>query len=161
MSHLIKIASDGTRLPADAKGHVAVLDTRTNLMWPAHDIYDGELRWKEIKKPCEELVLAGFDDWRNATVEEAFLFCDRTRWNPAFDPEFFPGLKPTWYWTSTRDTEAPSSFAWYVYLHDGYAFIDYQDCRCRVLACRRAAKALRGQVLDERQADRALAAFGA
>lgn len=141
MSHLIKIASDGTQLPADAKGHVAVLDARTNLMWPAHDIYDGELRWKEIKKPCEDLVLAGFNDWRNATVEEAFLFCDRTRCNPAFDPEFFPGLKPYWYWTSTVDAEAPSSCAWYVLLHLGSAGVSYQGDSGRVLACRRAAPA--------------------
>jgi hypothetical protein len=140
-SHLIKIGADGAQLPNDAKNHVAVLDTRTDLMWPAHDVYDGSLRWKEIHKPCEDLVLAGFNDWRPATVEEAFLFCDRTRFNPAFDPEFFPGLKPSWYWTGTVDAEAPSSYAWYVHLSYGYAYLNYQYGSGRVLACRRAARA--------------------
>lgn len=140
-SKLIKIAADGTEMPPDAKGHVAVLHTALGLMFPAHDIYDGALRWKEIHKPCEDLVLAGANDWRPVTIEEGFLFCDRTRWNPAFDPEFFPGLKPDWYWTGTVDVSAPSSCAWCVDLDFGYAYIFDQCIRGRVLACRRAAPA--------------------
>lgn len=132
---LIKIAADGTEMPADAKGHVAVLIPALGLMFPSHDIHDGTLRWKEIQKPCEDLQLAGFNDWRPATVEEAFLFCDRTRFAPAFDPEFFPGITPSWHWTSTVDAEYPSSLAWGVHLHGG-AGIDYQYGSGRVLACR-------------------------
>ncbi|MGN6312892.1 MAG: DUF1566 domain-containing protein [Rhodanobacteraceae bacterium] len=137
---LIKIAADGTEMPADSKGHVAVLIPELKLMFPAHDIVQRGVRWADIQKPCEDLQLAGFNDWRPVTIEEGFLFCDRTRFDPAFDPEFFPGITPTWHWTSTVDAEAPSSYAWYVFLHYGSADVHNRGGSGRVLACRAASQ---------------------
>jgi hypothetical protein len=140
-TQFIKIGADGAQLPADANDHAAVLDQRTGLIWSANAISDQRLTYAEAKKACEKLALAGSSDWRLPEVEELFALCDRTRFSPAIDTEAFPGVDSSWFWTATVDAEAPSSFAWSVSLHYGYASFDFQLSSGRVLACRRAARA--------------------
>lgn len=123
-AHFIKIAADGSQLSADATGHAAVLDTRTQLMWSAAPSICECANWRDAGKSCTDLELAGFNDWRLPTVEELFLLADRTKYNPAIDVEFFPGTHSSWYWTSTVDctdapSEASSGFAWDVHFSGG------------------------------------------
>ena len=140
--HLILIGADGAQLPADATGHVAVTDTRTNLMWSVNDVSDDELDFEDAGKACAALNLAGFTDWRLPTVEELFLLADRTRTNPAIDTEAFPTCKGDWYRGSTPYA-SDSGCAWLVYFGGGDASIGRHDYEARVRAVRSVASSAR------------------
>ena len=68
----IKIGDDGALLAGDATEWVAVLDTRTNLMW-AVEVLPARQTWKKALKAPEKLTTGGFKDWRLPTVEELVL----------------------------------------------------------------------------------------
>jgi hypothetical protein len=61
-----------------------VLDTRTGLMWAAHD-NGGAATWKEAKKYCENYAGGGYKDWRMPTVEELRTLYDKHE--PGYRPE--------------------------------------------------------------------------
>ncbi|MHB8815451.1 MAG: Lcl C-terminal domain-containing protein [Steroidobacteraceae bacterium] len=129
-----KIGEDGALLPADATDWVAVLDTRTNLMWdvkarPVKN-YAGAL------KVPGKLTVAGFKDWRLPTVEELFLLADRTRVRPAIDTDFFPDTPSDWFWTSTLWASSPSDDAWSVYFGNGSSYWGSQSYEGFVRAVR-------------------------
>jgi len=144
MSHFQKIGADGSVLPDDATDHVAVIDTRTNLMWSAHDI-GKPLPFGKCAAACKKLKLAGFADWRMPTVEELFLLADRSKFSPAIDTTAFPDCKGGWYWTSTVDASSPSVSAWNVHFYLGYAFYGGQSSQGRVRAVRSVVPASPGQ----------------
>jgi hypothetical protein len=104
--------------------------TIPELMW-SHTLGDGErMDYAEAQKAIAELNrigAGGFSDWRLPTVEELFAQTDRSRYNPAVDPERFPDTKPGFYWSSTPDVSDPEGCAWGVYFYDGNAGI-----HCRV-----------------------------
>lgn len=106
----IKIGEDGVLLAADAAEWVAVLDTRTNLVWAVEVLK--RQTWKKALKAPEKLAIAGFKDWRLPTVEELFLLADRTRVDPAIDTDFFPDTPSSWFWSSTPWASSPSGYAW-------------------------------------------------
>lgn len=134
-----KLAADGTDLPADATGHLAVRVEHPLLakpmIWSAHRS-PKELTWKQAKKWAEKLDTYGWS-WRLPTVEEAFLLCDRTRRErPMVDPAYFPDCDGEWIWTETEDLTAPAGFAWYVGLYYGGSDCVRQDGHGRVRAVR-------------------------
>lgn len=47
-----------------------VTDNISGLMWEDMETSSEELTWKEAKKYCDKLELAGFDDWRMPTIKE-------------------------------------------------------------------------------------------
>ena len=108
----VKIGEDGALLSPDATEWVAVLDTKTNLMW------DAKARAVEGFQAAQAvpatLKVAGFTDWRVPTVEELFCLADRTRVGPAIDTDFFPDTPCRWHWSSTVDVSSPSDCAWIV-----------------------------------------------
>jgi len=120
-----KIGEDGALLPADAAEWVAVLDTKTNLMW--------DVKARHVKnyagalKVPGKLTVAGFKDWRLPTVEELFLLADRTRVRPAIDTDFFLDTPSDWFWTSTLWASSPSVCAWLVSFGHGYSYWGSQD----------------------------------
>ena len=113
----IKIGEDGSLLAPDATEWVAVLDTKTNLMW------DAKARAVEGFQAAQAvpgtLSVAGFTDWRVPTVEELFCLADRTRVRPAIDADFFPDTPNDWFWTSTPLASSPSDYAWIVNFSGG------------------------------------------
>jgi hypothetical protein len=145
VSHFLKIGADGASLAHDATDNVAVVDTRTNLMWSAADVSDKQLDFADAGKACAELSLAGFSDWRLPTVEELFLLADRSKFNPAIDTDAFPATKVDWYWSSTVDAESPSVFAWIVLFHYGLSYLYLQHGRARVRAVRSVSPSASGQ----------------
>ncbi len=145
MSHFQKIGADGAQLPDNATDHVAVLDTRTDLMWSAADITDKPLPFKKCAAACEALTLAGFTDWRMPTAEELFALADRSRHDPAIDTDAFPSCKGGWYWSSTVDASSPSVYAWNVGFGHGGANVNHQNSNGRVRAVRSVSSPASGQ----------------
>jgi hypothetical protein len=46
------------------------VDLSSGLMWAATDNFERDLRWPQAVKYCRDLRLAGYADWRLATIEE-------------------------------------------------------------------------------------------
>lgn len=134
MTRFTKVSPTGLLLPADAAEWVAVLDTKTNLMW------DAKARAVEGFQAAQAvpgtLSVAGFTDWRMPTVEELFCLADRTRVRPAIDTDFFPDTPNDWFWSSTVDADSPSGCAWIVDFHLGSSYWANQDYEGFVRAVR-------------------------
>ena len=115
--HFRKISQDGRMLPADASEWVAVLDTKSNLMWAVEVL--PRQTFAAAGKSVRKLRTAGFADWRVPTIEELFCLADRTRRWPAIDTGYFPETPPDWFWSSTVDAASPSDYAWGVRFVNG------------------------------------------
>lgn len=129
----VKVGENGALLAADAEEWVAVLDTRTNLMW-AVEVQKRMTYAKALEAP-KKLAIAGFKDWRLPTVEELFLLADRTRRDPAIDTDFFPDTPSDWFWTSTP-ASSPSGYAWFVSFYYGSSNWTVQNSEFPVRAVR-------------------------
>lgn len=53
-------------------------------------------------------------------MKELFTLADRSRFNPAIDPQAFPGTN-SWYWSASPYARN-SSYAWYVVFYNGSVF---------------------------------------
>jgi hypothetical protein len=111
-SHFVKLDELGNELPADATGHVAVLDRRQNLIVLVASSPKAMTHAK-AEAWVETLDVMGHSDWRLPSVDEFFPIADRSRRSPAIDPNFFPGTHSDWYWTSTPSAWS-SDYAWIV-----------------------------------------------
>jgi len=125
MYKLTKLAADGTDLPADATGHLAVRVENElfahPMIWTARRSAE-RMTLAQAKVWAEKLDINGWS-WRLPTVEEAFLLCDRTRTTyPLVDPAYFPDCEGEWIWTSTEDLVPPAGFAWGVDLGYGLSY---------------------------------------
>jgi hypothetical protein len=130
----IKIGEDGALLAGDAAEWVAVLDTRTNLMWAVEVLK--RQTWKKALKAPEKLAIAGFKDWRLPNVEELFCLADRTRCDPAIDKDFFPDTPSSWFWSFTPWASSPAGGAWCVDFSYGISDCYGQGSECCVRAVR-------------------------
>ena len=96
-------------------GDGTVTDNCTGLMWQK-DTGDTEgakaLAWCDAVAYCEDLILAGHDDWRLPNIRELESIVDYGRSNPSIDPVF--GAAPGTYWSSTSYAEQ-SRAAWQVH----------------------------------------------
>ncbi len=90
-----------------------VTDTRAGLMWSKATLTPSDVTHHDATKICEDLELAGFNDWRLPTVEELFALADRSKQTPAIDTEAFPDTKSDYYWSSTICAWS-SVYAWVV-----------------------------------------------
>lgn len=138
--HIALIGADGAQLPPDSTEFVAVHNTKTGLVVAA-PFADQRFKHADAVTAVAGLTLAGASDWRLPTVEELFLMADRSRFEPAVDPEEYPFIEDDWYWTSTVDPSSPSDYAFYVYFHYGTAVLFYQYLQGRVVAVRSVASA--------------------
>ncbi|MGD2119168.1 MAG: DUF1566 domain-containing protein [Chromatiales bacterium] len=84
-----------------------VTDRASGLMWQQTD--DGKKRnWQEALAYCQDLPLAGFDDWRLPNVKELQSIVDYGRAAPALDTSVFSIRDKTgWFWSSTTLGENP------------------------------------------------------
>ena len=112
-----KVSDAGALLAGDAEEWVAVLDTKTNLMWSVEVLK--RKTFKTAATSVKKLAIGGFKDWRLPTVEELFLLADRTRKDPAIDTDFFPDTPSDWFWSSTVLAGSPAGCAWCVYFGYG------------------------------------------
>lgn len=123
----------GKNLFAD-NGDGTVTDSATMLMWQKSD--DGMARdWLSSIKYCEELTLAGFDDWHLPNAKELQSVVDYNRSPSATgsaaidtvfrvseitDPDGNSGHYP-FYWSSTTHLDGPNPYSAAVYVAFGKA----------------------------------------
>jgi hypothetical protein len=104
-------------------GDGTVTDTDTGLMWQQVIASPYYPQWMNAITYCENLVLAGYDDWRLPNINELFSIA-RVGSTPAIDQDYFPGTKwnewDQYYWSSTINvlTNFPI-YAWNVDFADG------------------------------------------
>ena len=97
-------------------GNGTVTDVATGLTWQRQD--DNNLKtWSEAGTYCQELGLAG-GGWHVPTIKELRSIVDDRVYNPAIDPDAFPGTNVLAYWSSTT-IAGSSDRAWTVYFDDG------------------------------------------
>jgi hypothetical protein len=94
-------------------GDGTISDRATGLMWMKSDS-SRPMRWPAALAYAEELVHAGYDDWRLPNVKELQSIVDYGRApdsrdpsarGPAIDPVFDVTKTESWYWTSTTHVE--------------------------------------------------------
>ncbi|HEY9079717.1 DUF1566 domain-containing protein [Magnetovibrio sp.] len=82
-------------------GDGTVTDRALGLTWQQSD--DGQSRdWPQALRYCENLALAGHDDWRLPNVKELQSIVDYTKNDPALDQRYLrQSDKGAWFWSST------------------------------------------------------------
>ena len=97
-----------------------VTDNITGLMW-AQDTAVTTMTWQQALSWCENLTLAGYDDWRLPTRKELKSIVDENAFNPAIDTSYFPDTSPSFYWSSTAVVCNPG-IVWPVNFYDGCSY---------------------------------------
>ena len=110
-----------------------VTDRCTGLMWQQATAGIGVVTWSAALQHCEDLPVAGWDDWRLPNVRELQSIVDYGRWEPAIDPVF--DVEPSSYWSSTTGFVLPNR-AWVVSLGYGGILGADKDELLPVLAVR-------------------------
>jgi Protein of unknown function (DUF1566) len=77
----------------------SVADTVTGLTWMRAP--DVPMTWPDSLTRCADMSLAGYSDWRVATIKELHTLIDESRFNPALDTDAFPAVTGGYYWSST------------------------------------------------------------
>ena len=95
-----------------------VTDTSTNLMWEVKTDdggprdKDNYYSWEQALSYCENLTLAGYNDWRLPNRNELQSIVDYNTYNPSIDP-IFSYTQSSGYWSSTTYASDPYD-AWIV-----------------------------------------------
>ncbi len=95
--------SDYVRNPQSYKdnGDGTVTDNVTGLMWTKADA--GEKTWEAYVAYCDQLSLAGYDDWKLPDAEEAFTIIDISA--SPFNPVFTSDHSGKYFWTMNRQAD--------------------------------------------------------
>jgi hypothetical protein len=113
------------------------VDPATKLMWAARDNLE-DVSWHKATKYCRDLRLAGYTDWRLATIDELQGIYDQSAESPGVNPRsHWHAAEPTnWHvkgnllvtgnhWSSTQrldDRGHPSGYAWRFDFNEGRSF---------------------------------------
>ncbi|MCP4697683.1 MAG: DUF1566 domain-containing protein [Gammaproteobacteria bacterium] len=112
-----------------------VTDEIPALMWQQQD--DGVQRNRlDAHNYCENLRLAGYENWRLPTIGELGSLVDYRRYDPAIDTNAFPGAKPSVYWSGSSDVIGLAGASWHVHFRDGDVDRSYDDTACYVRCVR-------------------------
>lgn len=130
----VKISSRGKLMTFGCKTWVAVLDERTELVYPRAPLPEKH-SYDSAMKQAETFDLLGSTGWSLPEVEPLFLLPDRSRYPSTPDPRYFD-CPADWYWARTPAAWSPGSHAWVVNFDNGYANGDLRDYERRVLLAR-------------------------
>jgi hypothetical protein len=97
-------------------GDETVTDSNTDLMWQQPFIC--EHSFEHALSYCENLDLAGYDDWRLPNIKELVSIVDYDEHWPSIDTSYFPNTNTMHYWSSTTDTLSPD-YIWHVKFDTG------------------------------------------
>jgi murein DD-endopeptidase MepM/ murein hydrolase activator NlpD len=114
-------------------GDGTVTDIATGLMWEQTETR--AMTWEEALAYSEDLDLAGFRDWRLPTIRELSSLVDDSRREPSIDTAYFPGSRPSVYWSSTTHAQYPT-LAWHIQFDDGRVLSGHKGRRYYVRAVR-------------------------
>lgn len=132
-------------------------DPSTGLMWAGKD-NGKDVSWKGAMKYCRDLRLAGYSDWRLATLAELGAIYDRNADAPGLagsgkDNLFTYHVKGNLFltgdeWSSERrydDRGRPDGYSWYFDFNEGKSNLDptgfpYSHSLMRALCVRGAGK---------------------
>jgi Protein of unknown function (DUF1566) len=106
----------------DTQTDGVVIDRITGLMWQRR-LADTFMTQQKAQRQCDDLTLAGHDDWRLPSRIELVTLLDTTRIQPSIDVDAFPGTPSDWFWTSSPAADDRAA-AWYVYFYFGYPKTD-------------------------------------
>ena len=95
-----------------------VLDNNTGLMWQ-QTIPTDEYKWDDAISYCDDLIYAGYNDWRLPTPQELLTIVDNSRYDPAIDTTYFPNTPGSAFWSSSTYYVSYTNYAWYVRFSDG------------------------------------------
>jgi hypothetical protein len=120
MSPFIKLDANGNHLDAAAADAdvAAVLDPSTGLTWLARDLSDRRMTHADAEDAAASCTTLGLN-WRLPDATELFNNVDRSRFNPAVNPDGLPNIKSDWYWTSEK-LASSSVCAWVVNFLNGF-----------------------------------------
>ena len=86
-------------------GDTTVMDNYIRLMWQQGE--SSSMSWEPALRHCNELHLAGYNDWRLPNVKTLQSLVDG-KYRPTIDTTYFPNAYSSLsYWTSTSDTQRP------------------------------------------------------
>jgi hypothetical protein len=117
-ANMISKKLEDTNKPAVNPGTVSgiFIDSRTGLIWQDDKDAGTIIReWKEAESYCNNLVLAGYDDWRLPHKTELEGIVDTSN-IPAIKSGF-QNVSPTHYWGSP--IKVGSKFAHHIYFGEG------------------------------------------
>jgi len=97
-------------------GNGTVTNTSTNLIWQQKT--GGYMNWKDSLEYCENLSLAGYNDWRLPNINELQSMADYYKYNPAISEYYFSDTQSEPYWSSTTDVGSTGN-AWSLFFRDG------------------------------------------
>ena len=118
-------------LAQDTQSRGYWIDPSTGLMWAGKD-NGRDVSWKKATRYCHDLRLAGYSDWRLATLDELQSVYDRN-----LDPSGMVGKQKGWTlpdkvkgnidltgyeWSSIREPDDrghPSGYGWYFNFNEG------------------------------------------
>ena len=108
-----------------------VTDIATGLIWQQAGPTDQEgsartMTWEEALTYCEELELAGKDDWRLPNINELQSIVDYTAYDPSVDVTIFPDTQSGSYWSSTT-YDPNSDIAWDIHFLSGDIWVSTPD----------------------------------
>ena len=148
----IKILADHTFCKAGDRrtDHAGVLLPLTGVIVYPHSLADAngnELRNHDARvDACRKLRVLGFDDWELALREDWNAIIDTRFFNPAVDPNLYPGIKPGWHGTNSdcawgeKDAAGRSASAWVVSAYGGVAYGSPRGVSGFALAVRRVGQ---------------------
>jgi len=107
-------------------GDGTITENTTHLMWQKEEA-DTDMDWEQALLYCENLNLAGHDDWRLPDIKELRSIVDNTRFLPSIDTTYFPGCQggPPPYWSSSTNA-AYADAAWGVHFVSGGSHYYYK-----------------------------------
>jgi hypothetical protein len=115
----VKVGNDGNKI---------IIDNLTKLQWQDHsDNKDKTFKWDDAVKYCNDLVYAGYSDYRLPSINELQSIVDYGKSAPSIN-SVFRSTSSSYYWSSTvkdtntyKDSEGKSytGYPWVVYFNYG------------------------------------------
>jgi len=103
-------------------------------MWQ-QDTAPSTYNWQDALSYCDNLQLAGYNDWRLPNANEFQSIVDYDQYSPAINTTYFPNAVASLCWSSTTNTYYPYR-AWYVYFYYGTVYYSIKSSGNYVRAVR-------------------------